>query len=153
MLTGQPPFPGGTVLQKLLSHSSDPIPNPADIPSRHTSRPVGHYCGSYGKTAGTTLPTSNCADRGLETKSPFGIGCIYIPIRPGWSRIVDVRCASPRPSVSNVESKAHCPNAPVCRPHLMFDHGRYIARMAIPNDWRSLFPNFAHRQRFRLRMI
>jgi len=27
MLTGQPPFPGGTVLQKLLSHSSDPPPD------------------------------------------------------------------------------------------------------------------------------
>ncbi len=28
MLTGQPPFPEGTVLQKLLSHSSDPPPDP-----------------------------------------------------------------------------------------------------------------------------
>ena len=28
MLTGRPPFPEGTVLQKLLSHSSDPPPDP-----------------------------------------------------------------------------------------------------------------------------
>ena len=28
MLTGRPPFPDGTVLQKLLSHSSDPPPDP-----------------------------------------------------------------------------------------------------------------------------
>ena len=33
MLTGQPPFPEGTVLQKLLSHSSD---EPPDV--RHTDR-------------------------------------------------------------------------------------------------------------------
>ncbi|MFV1967103.1 MAG: serine/threonine-protein kinase [Pirellulaceae bacterium] len=31
MLTGLPPFPEGTVLQKLLSHSSDPPPDPRDI--------------------------------------------------------------------------------------------------------------------------
>lgn len=37
MLTGQPPFPQGTVLQKLLSHSSEPPPDPRqyrdDLPS------------------------------------------------------------------------------------------------------------------------
>jgi serine/threonine protein kinase len=31
MLTGLPPFPEGTVLQKLLSHSSEPPPDPRDI--------------------------------------------------------------------------------------------------------------------------
>ena len=31
ILTGQPPFPGGTVLQKLLSHTSDPVPNPCAL--------------------------------------------------------------------------------------------------------------------------
>ncbi|MBM3999220.1 MAG: hypothetical protein FJ297_06720 [Planctomycetes bacterium] len=30
MLTGHPPFPQGTVLQKLLSHSSEPPPDPRD---------------------------------------------------------------------------------------------------------------------------
>ena len=38
MLTGQPPFPHGTVLQKLLSHSGDPPPDPRllrpDIPDQ-----------------------------------------------------------------------------------------------------------------------
>jgi serine/threonine-protein kinase len=33
MLTGLPPFPEGTVLQKLLSHSSEPPPDPRDIRS------------------------------------------------------------------------------------------------------------------------
>ncbi|MDP6466997.1 MAG: serine/threonine-protein kinase, partial [Pirellulaceae bacterium] len=31
MLTGMPPFPEGTVLQKLLSHSSDPPPDPREL--------------------------------------------------------------------------------------------------------------------------
>lgn len=31
MLTGMPPFPEGTVLQKLLSHSSEPPPNPREL--------------------------------------------------------------------------------------------------------------------------
>lgn len=31
MLTGAPPFPEGTVLQKLLSHSSDPPPDPREL--------------------------------------------------------------------------------------------------------------------------
>ncbi len=31
MLTGTPPFPEGTVLQKLLSHSSDPPPDPREL--------------------------------------------------------------------------------------------------------------------------
>ncbi len=31
MLTGRPPFPEGTVLQKLLSHSSDTPPDPRDL--------------------------------------------------------------------------------------------------------------------------
>lgn len=31
MLTGMPPFPEGTVLQKLLSHSSEPPPDPRDL--------------------------------------------------------------------------------------------------------------------------
>jgi serine/threonine protein kinase len=31
MLTGSPPFPEGTVLQKLLSHSSDPPPDPREL--------------------------------------------------------------------------------------------------------------------------
>src|SRR6185436_10085943 len=33
MLTGRPPFPEGTVLQKLLSHSSDPPPDPRELRS------------------------------------------------------------------------------------------------------------------------
>lgn len=40
MLTGQPPFPDGTMLQKLLSHTSDAPPDPSvfrnDIPPRMT---------------------------------------------------------------------------------------------------------------------
>ena len=40
MLAGQPPFPDGTMLQKLLSHSSDAPPDPSvfrdDIPKRMT---------------------------------------------------------------------------------------------------------------------
>lgn len=31
MLTGRPPFPDGTVLQKLLQHNSDPPPDPREI--------------------------------------------------------------------------------------------------------------------------
>ncbi|MEM8667559.1 MAG: serine/threonine-protein kinase [Planctomycetota bacterium] len=31
MLTGRPPYPGGTMLQKLLSHGNAPPPNPAEI--------------------------------------------------------------------------------------------------------------------------
>lgn len=31
MLTGQPPYPGGTVLQKLLSHGNSPPPHPRDL--------------------------------------------------------------------------------------------------------------------------
>ena len=31
MLTGRPPFPQGTVLQKLLSHSAEPPPDPAEF--------------------------------------------------------------------------------------------------------------------------
>jgi serine/threonine-protein kinase len=31
MLTGRPPFPGGTVLQKLLAHQSDPIPDVREL--------------------------------------------------------------------------------------------------------------------------
>ena len=41
MLTGQPPFPNGTMLQKLLSHTSESPPDPnefrRDIPSRLTN--------------------------------------------------------------------------------------------------------------------
>jgi serine/threonine-protein kinase len=31
MLTGSPPYPGGTMLQKLLSHGNSPPPNPRDL--------------------------------------------------------------------------------------------------------------------------
>ncbi|WP_145349465.1 serine/threonine protein kinase [Roseimaritima multifibrata] len=31
MLTGSPPYPGGTVLQKLLSHGNSPPPDPRDV--------------------------------------------------------------------------------------------------------------------------
>ena len=31
MLTGKPPYPEGTVLQKLLSHTSDPLPDPRPL--------------------------------------------------------------------------------------------------------------------------
>jgi eukaryotic-like serine/threonine-protein kinase len=38
MLTGRPPFPDGTVLQKLLQHNSDPPPDPREI---NPSLPAG----------------------------------------------------------------------------------------------------------------
>ena len=41
MLVGQPPFPTGTVLQKLLSHSSDPVPDPRDVRPDLDERVVG----------------------------------------------------------------------------------------------------------------
>ncbi len=55
MLTGRPPFPGGTVLQKLIQHQEEP---PADVRALNPAVPAraGHdYRQAHGQGPGSPL--------------------------------------------------------------------------------------------------
>ena len=61
MLTGQPPFPGGTVLQKLLSHREEPAPDVRGLNPDRAGRPGRGHPQADGQGPRPPLPVARAA--------------------------------------------------------------------------------------------
>ncbi len=96
MLTGQPPYPGGTVLQKMLSHGSSPPPDPRDYRSDLSEDLIAilhkmlakRPADRYSRPLDLIADLAELARRENLIKAQ-GLGTVSVPVGGSWQKSVE----------------------------------------------------------------